>query len=85
MIALPVDEGDFVATGQRLAVVEAMKMEHAFVALRAGRATRLAAKLGDVVEQGQRVMTIASGDEQAKFGATVIAWVGGDSTMREGL
>jgi biotin carboxyl carrier protein len=43
-----------------LAVVEAMKMEHALVAPRSGRAERLAAKLGDVVEQGQRLMTIAA-------------------------
>jgi biotin carboxyl carrier protein len=38
-------------------------MEHALVAPRAGRATRLAARPGDVVEQGQRLMTIAAGDE----------------------
>jgi 3-methylcrotonyl-CoA carboxylase alpha subunit len=63
VIALSIEEGDLVATGQRLAVVEAMKMEHALVAPRAGRATRLAAKLGDVVEQGQRLMTIAAVDE----------------------
>ena len=63
VIALSVEEGDVVVAGQRLAVVEAMKMEHALVAPRAGRATRLAAKLGDVVEQGQRLMTIAAGDE----------------------
>ena len=62
MIALPIDESDFVATVQRLAVVEAMKMEHALVAPRSGRAVRLAAGLGDVVEQGQRLLTIA-GDE----------------------
>ena len=59
VIALSVEEGDVVVAGQRLAVVEAMKMEHALVAPRAGRVTRLAAKLGDVVEQGQRLMTIA--------------------------
>ena len=63
VIALSVEEGDVVVAGQRLAVVEAMKMEHALVAPRAGRASRLAAKLGDVVEQGQRLMTIAAGDE----------------------
>ena len=63
VIALSVEEGDVVAAGQRLAVVEAMKMEHALVAPRAGRLTRLAAKLGDLVEQGQRLMTIAASDE----------------------
>jgi 3-methylcrotonyl-CoA carboxylase alpha subunit len=63
VIAISIEEGDDVVVGQRLAVVEAMKMEHALVAPRAGRATRFAAKLGDVVEQGQRLMTIAAGDE----------------------
>ena len=63
VIALSVEEGAVVAAGQRLAVVEAMKMEHALVAPRGGRATRLAAKLGDMVEQGQRLMTIEAGDE----------------------
>jgi len=63
VIAISIEEGDEVVAGQRLAVVEAMKMEHALVAPRAGRATRLAAKLGDVVEQGRRLMTIAAGDE----------------------
>jgi 3-methylcrotonyl-CoA carboxylase alpha subunit len=63
VIALSVEAGDGVVAGQRLAVVEAMKMEHALVAPRAGRVTRLAAKLGDVVEQGHRLMTIAAGEE----------------------
>ena len=62
VIALSVGEGDSVVAGQRLAVVEAMKMEHALVAPRAGRATRLAAGLGDVVEQGQRLMTIVEAE-----------------------
>jgi 3-methylcrotonyl-CoA carboxylase alpha subunit len=59
VIAIAIAEGDDVVAGQRLAVVEAMKMEHALVAPRAGRIERLAAKLGDVVEQGQRLMTVA--------------------------
>jgi len=60
VIAISINEGDDVVAGQRVAVVEAMKMEHALVAPRAGRAERLAAKLGDVVEQGQRLLTIAT-------------------------
>ena len=62
VIAISIEEGDEVVAGQRLAVVEAMKMEHALVAPRAGRADSFAAKLGDVVEQGQRLMTIAAAD-----------------------
>jgi 3-methylcrotonyl-CoA carboxylase alpha subunit len=60
VIAISINEGDDVVAGQRVAVVEAMKMEHALVAPRAGRAEHLAAKLGDVVEQGQRLLTIAT-------------------------
>jgi 3-methylcrotonyl-CoA carboxylase alpha subunit len=60
VIAISIDEGDEVVAGQRLAVVEAMKMEHALVAPRAGRAERVAAERGDVVEQGQRLMTIVA-------------------------
>jgi len=62
VIAFSVEADDVVVAGQRLAVIEAMKMEHALVAPRSGRATRLAARLGDVVEQGQRLLTIV-GDE----------------------
>jgi 3-methylcrotonyl-CoA carboxylase alpha subunit len=58
MIALHVEEGQQVAEGARLAVVEAMKMEHALVAPRPGRVANLAARVGDTVEQGQRLMTI---------------------------
>jgi len=40
-----------------------LKLEHARAAPRAGRAARLAAELGDVVEQGQRLMTIVAADD----------------------
>ena len=58
VIALHVEEGRPVEAGARLAVVEAMKMEHALVAPRAGRVANLSARVGDTVEQGQRLMTI---------------------------
>jgi 3-methylcrotonyl-CoA carboxylase alpha subunit len=58
LIALAVAEGDQVAEGQRLAIVEAMKMEHALTAPRAGRVVGLVAGVGEAVEQGQTLMTI---------------------------
>ncbi|HYA73079.1 MAG TPA: biotin/lipoyl-containing protein, partial [Roseiarcus sp.] len=58
VIALHVEEGERVEEGARLAVVEAMKMEHALVAPRAGRVANLTARVGDTAEQGQRLMTI---------------------------
>ena len=48
---------------QRLAVVEAMKMEHALLAPRAGRIAGLSVAIGDTVEQGQRLMTIRAEEE----------------------
>ncbi len=58
VIALHVEEDAAVEEGARLAVVEAMKMEHALVAPHAGRVANLTARIGDTVEQGQRLMTI---------------------------
>ena len=60
LIALFVEEGEAVEEGARLAVVEAMKMEHALTAPRAGRIADLAAEVGDTVEQGRRLMVVAS-------------------------
>ena len=60
LIALFVEEGEAVEEGARLAVVEAMKMEHALTAPRAGRIADLTAKVGDTVEQGRRLMVVTS-------------------------
>jgi 3-methylcrotonyl-CoA carboxylase alpha subunit len=61
LIALFVAEGDAVAEGGKLAVVEAMKMEHTLNAARAGRVSGLTAKVGDIVEQGAKLMSIVEG------------------------
>jgi 3-methylcrotonyl-CoA carboxylase alpha subunit len=45
-----------------VAVVEAMKMEHALTAPRAGRIVGIAVATGDQVKQGARLMTIAEPD-----------------------
>jgi 3-methylcrotonyl-CoA carboxylase alpha subunit len=62
VLAVLVEEGDLVATGVRVAVVEAMKMEHALTAPRAGRVAGIAVATGDQVKQGARLMTIAEPD-----------------------
>jgi len=63
VLALLVAEGDQVEKGQRLAIVEAMKMEHALTARRSGRVTGIAVSVGSQVAEGARLMTIeASGD-----------------------
>ena len=56
--ALFVVEGDVVEAGQRLAVVEAMKMEHALSAPFAGVIIDLVSNVGDQVEMGERIMQV---------------------------
>jgi 3-methylcrotonyl-CoA carboxylase alpha subunit len=54
-----VKEGDQVAKGDRIAVVEAMKMEHVLHAARDGRIAKLAAKEGDQVGEGALIAALA--------------------------
>ena len=58
LVAVAVEEGETVEAGKRLAVVEAMKMEHALVAPRAGVVRDLTANVGDQVEMGDRIMRV---------------------------
>ena len=50
--------GDTVAKGDRIAVVEAMKMEHILHAPRAGRIARIAVKEGDQVTLGALIAAL---------------------------
>ena len=50
--------GDTVAKGDRIAVVEAMKMEHVLHAARAGRIDKLAVKEGDQVTLGALIAAL---------------------------
>jgi 3-methylcrotonyl-CoA carboxylase alpha subunit len=58
LIALFVKPGDAVEKGQRLAIVEAMKMEHVLVAPKAGVVTETAGDAGAQVAQGARIVAI---------------------------
>jgi len=58
VLALLVTEGDLVEKGQRLAVIEAMKMEHILAAPRAGRVADVAVSAGAQVSEGTRLMTV---------------------------
>jgi 3-methylcrotonyl-CoA carboxylase alpha subunit len=58
LVALAVREGEPVEAGKRLAVVEAMKMEHALVAPHAGVVRDLTASVGDQLEMGERIMRV---------------------------
>jgi 3-methylcrotonyl-CoA carboxylase alpha subunit len=58
LVALFVVEGEEVSKGQRLAIVEAMKMEHALLAPRDGRVHAVLAEAGQQVQEGARLVVI---------------------------
>ncbi|PTW61492.1 3-methylcrotonoyl-CoA carboxylase alpha subunit [Breoghania corrubedonensis] len=58
VIAVFVEEGAEVARGDRLFIVEAMKMEHAVTSPRDGRVERVQASEGDQVEQGAAIVLL---------------------------
>lgn len=59
IIEISVKEGDTVAAGQKVAVLEAMKMENEIQADRAGTVTKINAAKGDSVLEGAAIVTIA--------------------------
>jgi 3-methylcrotonyl-CoA carboxylase alpha subunit len=62
LIALFVQPGDRVEKGQRLAIVEAMKMEHALVAPADGEVAEVSAEVGAQVAEGARLISLRSED-----------------------
>jgi 3-methylcrotonyl-CoA carboxylase alpha subunit len=58
VLAIFVEKGAQVAQGQRLAIVEAMKMEHTLVAPVAGTVRDIVAAAGDQVAEGAKIMVI---------------------------
>jgi 3-methylcrotonyl-CoA carboxylase alpha subunit len=60
LLALFVDKGDTVAKGHRVAVIEAMKMEHSLLASVSGTVAEITAATGDQVTEGATVMVIES-------------------------
>jgi acetyl-CoA/propionyl-CoA carboxylase biotin carboxyl carrier protein len=60
VLSVEVAEGDVVATGQVICVVEAMKMENEVHAPRSGRVSDLSVKLGDPVKTGQVICVIGA-------------------------
>jgi len=58
LVALFVKAGDTVSKGQKLAIVEAMKMEHALAAPRDGTVASVTAEAGAQVEEGAAILVI---------------------------
>ncbi len=61
LVALMVQPGDAVTKGQKLAIVEAMKMEHALVSPRDGVVAEVIGDVGAQVGEGARVVVLAEG------------------------
>jgi 3-methylcrotonyl-CoA carboxylase alpha subunit len=59
IVAILVENGAEVAKGQRVAIIEAMKMEHTLAAPSAGTITEIAAAVGAQVAEGVKLMLIA--------------------------
>jgi acetyl-CoA/propionyl-CoA carboxylase biotin carboxyl carrier protein len=60
IVKIAVSEGDTVAEGDLIVVLEAMKMEQPLNAHKAGVVSGLAAAVGDVVTAGAAICSIAS-------------------------
>lgn len=76
MVTLPVSEGDEVAPGQPVVVVESMKMEHIVAADEAGVVIALLVSIGD---------TVASGTPLARLRSRPDGGTGDDPTTTVGL
>jgi 3-methylcrotonyl-CoA carboxylase alpha subunit len=62
LVAVFVSPGERVTKGQRLAILEAMKMEHALLAPSDGEVVEVAAEAGAQVAENARLIVIASGE-----------------------
>jgi glutaconyl-CoA/methylmalonyl-CoA decarboxylase subunit gamma len=58
ILELPVQVGDRVKAGDRVAVIEAMKMKTVITAHKDGQISNVAVRVGDVVDAGQVLVTI---------------------------
>jgi pyruvate/2-oxoglutarate dehydrogenase complex dihydrolipoamide acyltransferase (E2) component len=61
VVAIPLVRDELIASGTPLVVLEAMKMEHEVLAESDGTVSHLAVAVGDVVEAGQLLLTLAPG------------------------
>lgn len=58
VVAVPVNEGQNVAKGEVLVILESMKMQNELKSPRAGKVTRLRVKPGDSVEQRETLLSV---------------------------
>jgi acetyl-CoA/propionyl-CoA carboxylase biotin carboxyl carrier protein len=60
VVRVAVQDGDLVAAGDLIAVVEAMKMENPLTAPHPGRVTELSATAGDTIAQGTLICRVVA-------------------------
>jgi 3-methylcrotonyl-CoA carboxylase alpha subunit len=60
LLAVFVDKGDAIEKGHRVAVIEAMKMEHSLLASVSGTVSEIAAAVGDQVAEDAILIVIDS-------------------------
>ena len=58
VLAIPIEEGQEVVTGQTVIILESMKMQNELKAPRDGTVARISAQVGASVEQGKLLVTI---------------------------
>jgi biotin carboxyl carrier protein len=63
MLSLWVEDGEQVEVDQRLAVFEAMKMQHEILAPVAGIVTDIRAQVGQQMAAGDVILTLDDGDD----------------------
>jgi len=66
-----VDVGQRVEAGQRLAITEAMKMEHPLCAPHAGVVTEVLCAVGDQVSEGQELLRVQASPPSPSDPATM--------------
>jgi biotin carboxyl carrier protein len=71
VIAVEVDVGQRVEAGQRLAITEAMKMEHPLCAPHAGVVTEVLCAVGDQVSEGQELLRVQASPPSPSDPATM--------------
>ncbi len=62
--AIAVEEGQEVAEGDQLAVLEAMKMQTPILADVAGTVEKISAKIGDALKPGDKILKVSTGEEE---------------------
>ncbi|RZK99838.1 MAG: ATP-grasp domain-containing protein [Rubrivivax sp.] len=70
LVSLLVHPGDTVRAGQRVAVIEAMKMEFEIVATQGGRVDAVLAEVGHVVDEGQPLIALDPAGDDGQAHAT---------------